>query len=130
MDNRNEQPKMDTQSSYDAVASDYRQKFLHELEHKPFDCARLDEFAAQLKDKRVWDIGCGPGQVTRYLHEQGVQATGVDLSPEMIAQANKPMRIDPTLNFWCGTCAICKLRMGHWRGLSRFMRLSIFHART
>jgi SAM-dependent methyltransferase len=99
MDNRNEQPKMDTQSSYDAVASDYRQKFLHELEHKPFDRARLDEFAAQLKDKRVWDIGCGPGQVTRYLHEQGVQATGVDLSPEMIAQAKQAHADRPDLEF-------------------------------
>lgn len=98
MDDSNGQNKLDTQSSYDAVASDYRQKFLHELEHKPFDRARLDEFAAQLKGK-VWDIGCGPGQVTRYLREQGVQATGVDLSPEMIEQAKQAHFDRPGIEF-------------------------------
>jgi SAM-dependent methyltransferase len=35
----------------------------------------------------VLDLGCGPGQITRYLCSLGVEATGVDLVPEFIAHA-------------------------------------------
>ena len=37
----------------------------------------------------VLDVGCGPGQVTAYLVERGVDASGVDLSPRMIEHARR-----------------------------------------
>jgi SAM-dependent methyltransferase len=115
MDN---QSKLDTQASYDAVASDYSKKFQNELEHKPFDRARLDEFAAQLKGKgRVWDIGCGPGHITRYLHEYGVQATGVDLSPGMIEQAGKA---HPSIEFLVRDMRDLQLEDGALAGIVSF----------
>ncbi|MFE9193645.1 class I SAM-dependent methyltransferase [Micromonospora sp. NPDC007208] len=36
---------------------------------------------------RVLDLGCGPGHLTGYLRELGVDATGIDLVPEFIAHA-------------------------------------------
>ncbi|MET8358946.1 class I SAM-dependent methyltransferase [Micromonospora sp. NPDC005171] len=36
---------------------------------------------------RVLDLGCGPGHLTGYLRELGVDAMGMDLVPEFIAHA-------------------------------------------
>jgi SAM-dependent methyltransferase len=36
---------------------------------------------------RVFDLGCGPGQITGYLHSLGVDITGVDLVPEFVDHA-------------------------------------------
>lgn len=33
----------------------------------------------------VADVGCGPGRVTTYLDGLGLDVSGVDLSPEMVA---------------------------------------------
>jgi SAM-dependent methyltransferase len=79
-----------TQESYDRVAAEYAERFLHEFDHKPFDRELLDRFAERVRDKgRVVDLGCGPGQVARYLHERGVDAFGLDLSPAMLEQARQ-----------------------------------------
>lgn len=64
------------------------QKFLSELDGKPFDRELLRQFAALVDVGRpVLDIGCGPGHTTAHLSFLGLRATGVDLSPEMIAMA-------------------------------------------
>jgi SAM-dependent methyltransferase len=44
----------------------------------------------------VLDVGCGPGTVTAYLADLGVDASGVDLSPRMVAHAR---RFHPRLRF-------------------------------
>lgn len=38
----------------------------------------------------VLEVGCGTGHFTRWLRAQGLAATGVDLSPAMLAQARTP----------------------------------------
>jgi ubiquinone/menaquinone biosynthesis C-methylase UbiE len=48
----------------------------------------------------VADVGCGPGHVTAHLHELGVDAFGIDLSPGMIEIAR---RDHPGLRFEVGT---------------------------
>lgn len=48
----------------------------------------VDVFADSVRDLGpVLDVGCGPGQVTAYLRERGVDASGVDLSPRMVEHA-------------------------------------------
>src|SRR6266704_3877145 len=82
-----------TRKSYDLVAEEYVRRLYHELESMPLDCEVLERFAAAARDQgRVVEIGCGPGQVARYLHERGVDVAGVDLSPEMVrvARASHP----------------------------------------
>ena len=75
-------------ASYDALADEYARHIADELARKPFDRAFLDRFAARMGDAGpVVDVGCGPGHVTDYLHARGLDARGIDLSPEMVQQA-------------------------------------------
>lgn len=71
---------------YAPVAAAYRAKLLDELAGKPLDRAFLDAFAESCRGPIV-EVGCGPGQVTRYLASRGATVEGVDLSPEMIEEA-------------------------------------------
>ena len=76
------------QQSYDRLAEEYARRIFYELAGKPLDRALLDRFAARVKDiGPVCDIGCGPGQVARYLADCGVEVTGIDLSEKMLEQA-------------------------------------------
>jgi len=79
---------MDYQSSYDRVADEYTRRIFDELQHKPLDRQLLDRFAATVRDRGpACDIGTGPGHVAQYLHQRGLQVTGIDLSPAMIQRA-------------------------------------------
>ncbi len=82
------------EASYDAVADEYVQRISDELKGKPLDCELLDRFAA-----RVRDVGCGPGHVSRYLYERGVQVCGVDLSSQMVKHAKS---LNPDIEFFQG----------------------------
>ncbi len=78
------------QTSYDRVAEEYARRMLNELDHKPRDRELLDQFAAQTKDRgQVCDLGTGPGQIARYVSEQGVDVIGVDLSLAMVDLARR-----------------------------------------
>lgn len=77
-------------TAYDIACAAYAQKFLSELDGKPFDRELLRQFAALVDVGRpVLDIGCGPGHTTAHLTSLGLRATGVDLSPKMIAMATE-----------------------------------------
>ena len=74
--------------SYDAVADEYVRRIAHELDAKPFDRALLDRFAQRVaRLGPVWDLGCGPGHVARYLRDRGVAVSGLDLSPALVRAA-------------------------------------------
>jgi ubiquinone/menaquinone biosynthesis C-methylase UbiE len=93
---------MNPQQSYDRVARDYAEHIAGELAHKPFDRQILQHFAHLARDipggrhLPVLDLGCGPGHITRYLHDLGVPIIGVDISPGMLAEAH---RLHPDLPF-------------------------------
>lgn len=81
-----EQTKL--QSSYDRVAEDYAAQFRNELDKKPFDRKMLDWLIEKVGGLGIiCDLGCGPGQVARYLQSRGAAVCGIDLSPEMVRQA-------------------------------------------
>lgn len=83
---------------YDKTAKNYADKFIDELSHKHLDRILLNAFAAENRDKgKLIDLGCGPGQTTKYLAEGGWKdLLGVDISPEMVKVAKM---INPQLNF-------------------------------
>ena len=63
----------------------------------------LDGFAARIGAAGggpVLDAGCGPGRVSGYLHEQGLEISGIDLSPAMVGVARRSY---PGLQFAVGT---------------------------
>lgn len=117
-------PRLDSVSnSYDQVAEEYVTHIAGELDHKPIDRELLDRFAARFEpDDLVCDIGCGPGHVARYLHEQGVKVTGIDLSPGMVEQAR---RLNPDIEFRVGNMLALDVEDSMLAGIIAFY--SIIH---
>ncbi|WP_436697710.1 DUF480 domain-containing protein [Nocardioides sp. BYT-33-1] len=76
-------------ASYSAVATAYADTLTGELDGLPFERWLLDRVAAHAGTDPVVEVGCGPGHVTAYLAEAGADAMGLDLTPEMVAQARK-----------------------------------------
>lgn len=96
---------MNARDSYDQVAAAYAARIAGELADKPFDRQLLRRFADRARsvpggeDRPVLDLGCGPGHITRYLHDLGLPVIGVDVSPGMLVQAR---RLNPDLEFRVG----------------------------
>jgi SAM-dependent methyltransferase len=109
----------DTKSSYDAVAAEYAEKFKDEMDDKPFDRDCLDRLAHEVGALGpICDMGCGPGQIARYLHRQrGVKTLGVDLSPKMVAEAQ---RLNPEIHFHQGDMLSLPDPEDSWGGIAAF----------
>lgn len=109
------------QTSYDRVAEEYVRRIYDELRHKPLDRQLLDRFAASVRATGpACDLGCGPGHVARYLHEQGLDVCGIDLSPAMVAQA---CRLNPGVAFTPGDMKALDAPDGKWAGMVAFYSL-------
>ncbi|MEP5764647.1 MAG: class I SAM-dependent methyltransferase [Halieaceae bacterium] len=103
------------QRSYDTVAEEYSRRLYQELDNKPADRQLLDKLAAALKESGPCvDLGCGPGHVTRYLHEHGVDISGIDLSDKMVKQARK---LNPGIRFARGDMRALKVADDHWSAI-------------
>ncbi|MEU4289582.1 DUF480 domain-containing protein [Kribbella sp. NPDC026596] len=76
-------------SSYDAVATTYADQLVDELDGLPFETWLLDRVVAHAAGRPVVEVGSGPGHVTAYLADHGADATGIDFSPEMVAEARR-----------------------------------------
>lgn len=111
------------QTSYDTVADEYVQRIFEELQHKPLDRQLLDRFADAVREVGpACDLGCGPGQVAQYLHERGVEVTGIDLSPAMIEHAR---RLVTGAQFQQGDMTALDVADESWAGIAAFY--SIIH---
>ena len=116
---------VDAQRSYDADAPGYTETVRGLLEGNPYLRASLALFAELVHTAGggpVADVGCGPGYVTRHLNDLGVNAFGIDLSPEMIAIA---CRDYPGLRFEVGTMTDLDLASDSLTGLLAFW--SVIH---
>ncbi|MFB8367447.1 methyltransferase domain-containing protein [Streptomyces sp. NPDC055929] len=88
-----------TRAAYDEVAELYASMFGDRLETQPFARNMINTFAELVRgtgNPRAADVGCGPGHLTAMLHELGVDAFGLDLSPAMVGYAR---RAHPALCF-------------------------------
>lgn len=77
-------------SKWDASLYDQKHSFVWKMAG-----ALLDLLEAK-PGERILDIGCGTGHLTEQIAATGAQVTGIDLSPEMIAQARAA---HPSLTF-------------------------------
>jgi len=93
----NDYRSQSVRENYNQIADEYAKNLFHELDGKPLDRELLDRFAAETQSRgRVCDIGCGPGQVARYLKARGCDVFGLDLSPAMVQQAQQ---LNPEIHF-------------------------------
>jgi len=77
-------------AAYDAAAADYVAAFADDLDRLPLDRSVLDATLERLgRGAPVLDLGCGPGQVARYLADRGASPVGVDLTPQMLVHAGR-----------------------------------------
>jgi SAM-dependent methyltransferase len=83
---------------YNKTAQAYAGKFIDELSHKHLDKILLRSFAAENKNNGTTiDLGCGPGQTTRFLYDCGItDIIGTDISPAMMEVAKQ---INPVIAF-------------------------------
>ena len=108
-------------TSYDAVAAAYGEHLYAELAQKPLDRHLLNRFAEEVRERgTAADLGCGPGHVARYLHDQGVRMLGLDLSPEMIRWAKER---NPDLEFHVGDLRALDLADASLAGVVAFYSL-------
>jgi SAM-dependent methyltransferase len=104
--------------SYDRIADDYAREIFGELQHKPFDRQLLDRFGATTAGRgQVCDMGCGPGQVARFLRGAGAEVFGLDLSPQMVEQARQ---LNPGISFREGNMMALDLPDGMLAGIAAF----------
>lgn len=107
--------------SYDRVAPEYAAHIYDELRHKPLDRELLDRLAARVSSLGpICDLGCGPGQVARYLHDRGASVFGLDLSDGMLAQAR---RLNPGIEFRQGDMLALSDQDDTWGGAAAFYSL-------
>lgn len=114
-----------TRASYDVDAAGYADVVRGLLESSPHLRASLRLFADLVRDAGagpVADVGCGPGYVTRHLQDLGVDAFGIDLSPEMVAIARREY---PDLTFDVGSMTGLELADGSLGGVLAFW--SVIH---
>jgi SAM-dependent methyltransferase len=107
----------DARTSYDTVAASYTSQMRDAIAGDQYLRAALALLAERVQDNGggpVADVGCGPGHVTAHLHELGVDAFGIDLSPGMIDVARRDY---PGLRFEVGSMTDLHLRDASVAGL-------------
>ncbi|WP_053204990.1 class I SAM-dependent DNA methyltransferase [Jiangella muralis] len=111
-----------TRAAYDTVAVSYAETLRDHLASEPFDRAMLDAFTslvgagadAGADAGPVVEVGCGPGRITGYLRQRGLDVAGIDLSPAMIDVARAA---HPDIPFTVGSMLALDLPDGGLAGL-------------
>jgi SAM-dependent methyltransferase len=102
---------------WDALADTYAERLWDELDGKPLDRAVLQAFAAMVRAAGprgvVADVGCGPGHVTRFLADCGLDVVGIDIAPRMVAVARQR---EPTLRYEVGSVLRLAVPDATWAG--------------
>jgi SAM-dependent methyltransferase len=104
--------------SYDRLANEYARQLFDELQNKPLDRQLLDRFVSETTGRgKVCDMGCGPGQVARYLRGAGAAVFGLDLSPRMLEQARQ---LNPEISFQEGDMTALSIEDSSLAGIVAF----------
>lgn len=105
-----------TQDSYNRLAVDYAEHFRDGYAVLPVELSALSLFASVV-DGPVLDVGCGTGMATAELVRLGLDVSGVDLSPGMLAVARSSL---PTLSFTLGSVLALPYAAGSFAGVMSF----------
>lgn len=104
-------------AAYDELAGPYDRSEGCLMSERPVDLGHLFAFAKSVHALGpggvVGDVGCGPGQVARWLCELGLAVRGIDLSPRMVERAR---RNAPGAAFLEGELGALPEAAGAWAG--------------
>ncbi|WP_457963457.1 class I SAM-dependent methyltransferase [Arthrobacter sp. D1-29] len=78
----------EVQAAYTSRAAEYTARFGSAESMHPADRKLIADWAATIRGP-VLDMGCGPGQWTKFLADQGAAVEGIDLVPSFIEQAKE-----------------------------------------
>lgn len=104
-------------ADYDAKARAYAAFVGEAFSGQPLNHVMVQAFADLVRQAGggpVLDAGCGPGHVTGYLRGRGVDAFGVDLSPELVATARAA---NPGVRFDVGDMGALEIASGTLAGV-------------
>jgi uncharacterized protein len=76
-------------AAYAAVAASYAEEHRDDLAGLPFESWLLRRVVELSDGAPVIDVGTGPGHVAAFLAEAGADATGLDVTPEMVDEARR-----------------------------------------
>lgn len=72
--------------TYEKIAGQYAQQYFNDSVDFPY----IDSFLNLLpRSAVILDVGCGPGQFSKYMLDKGFEVVGIDFSNEMIAIAKE-----------------------------------------
>jgi ubiquinone/menaquinone biosynthesis C-methylase UbiE len=72
--------------TYKKIASIYSDQYFNDLSDTPY----IDKFLSKLKSgSNILDVGCGPGQFSKYMISKGFTVEGIDFTKEMIKIAKE-----------------------------------------
>lgn len=112
-------------TDYDDMAHDYTAFIGDAFAGRPLNHVMVQAFADLVRQAGggpVADVGCGPGHVTRYLRDRGVDAFGVDLSPQLLTLARAA---NPGVRFEVGDMGSLEIASGTLAGV--LANYSIIH---
>lgn len=107
----------DTRAGYNAIAADYAELGKPHPQADPLGRAMLGTFAEYVRADGagpVVEVGSGPGQMTAHLRTLGLDISGIDLSPVMVAMSRGTY---PELRFEEGSMTDLDLPDGSLAGL-------------
>lgn len=103
-----------TRFVFDKYAASYKEKYLDQGNYAPV----LLEFLKGIPEGgKVLDLGCGPGNISRFLLDQrsDLELTGVDIAPAMLKEARQ---LNPEAAFYEGNVLeIDRLVQGEFDGI-------------
>ncbi|MQS13673.1 class I SAM-dependent methyltransferase [Streptomyces kaniharaensis] len=108
---------MSTAAAYDAIAVRYAEFVRDGLARLPLDRSVVTAFAELVRAAGagpVADLGCGPGYVSAYLRDMGLDVFGVDLSPALVEIARETY---PGLRFDVGSMDALNVADGELGGV-------------
>src|SRR5260370_27190339 len=110
--------------SYDALAEEYAKRISRELDHRPRERELLQRVAARCRDQgMIWDRGCGPGHVARYIQEFSPSVIGLDLSLQSVIEARQR---NPEIPFVQGDMLALPFASGRLGGIVAFYSMIHF----
>lgn len=107
-------PYQETFNTWNKIAKLYEEKFMHlDLYNQSYDAFLK---AIPGKNAKVLEIGCGPGNISKYIlnHRPDLQLEGTDISGNMIALAAKN---NPTGKFYVMDCRDLDQNKSHYSAI-------------